>query len=580
MLRGNPDIKRFTQLIKSKLGQKQIKLLKYLWLPLFYIIPTFIVTYPLCINFFEYIPGDGGDAWQFVNYFWWFKKALFELKINPFYDTYMFYPSGVSLGTTTLTPFNVLLSIPLQFLFDLPLVYNILFILTFVLSGCTMYLLVNHLLNNKSAALVSSFIFAFAPYRLMRGFGHLNLLTTQFVPLFLYFLLKFLKIKRLRDSLLTGLSLTLVALSSVYYILQTVLVAAIIMLAYLICKKCTVKDIAKPFLLGLTSFFLTSFPFYYHSLKDWLSGTAAVGLPLWYISDNSADLLAFFSPNPFHPLFASSIYNRFTANIVEATVFIGFTCIALSIYAVVKRRTMKVLLWALIGLAFSVLSLGPELKIAGEPIFTLLYRFFVYPVLSFYIPSRFAFIYLTFLSILAGYGTLYFLRLFKHKKRVAVTTLIFCLIIFEALMIPYPLTTTDVPSFYQVMREDNTFYAILEVPISPSPVPIHRHLYYQTIHEKALVGGWVSRPPPYAIDTLHENPLIKKLIDLHEGKETYPINISESIILLKNQGVKYIIVHTGLISYIEQVEIENMLSQIPQKKFYDVEELIIYDILK
>lgn len=436
MLRGTPDFDRFTQFIKSKLGQKLIRLLKYLRLPFFYIILTFIVTYPLCVNFFKYIPGHGGDAWQFVNYFWWFKKALFDLQVNPFYDTYMFYPTGVSLGTTTLTPFNVLLSIPLQFLFNLPFVYNVLFILTFVLSGCTMYLLVNYLLKNNNAALISSIIFAFAPYRFMRGFGHLNLLTTQFIPLFLYFLLKFLKTKRPRDSLLAGLSLTLVALSSVYYILQTVLVAAIIMMAYLICKKYAVRDIAKPFLFGFSSFFLTSFPFYYHSLREWLRGTAVVGLPLWYISDNSADLLAFVSPIPFHPLLASSIYNRFTANVVEATVFIGFTCIALSIYAVVKRRTRKVLLWALIGLAFSVLFLGPELKIAGVTVFTLPYRFFVYPLLSFYIPSRFAFIYLTFLSILAGYGTLYFLRLFKYKTRIVITAFIYCLIIFEVLIIP------------------------------------------------------------------------------------------------------------------------------------------------
>jgi hypothetical protein len=562
------------------LGQNQNRWLEYLGLPLIYTVLTLIMTYPLCVNFFEYIAGGEGDAWQFVNYFWWFKKALVELHVNPFYDTYMFYPTGVSLGTTTLTPVNVFLSLPLQVLVDLPLVYNLLFLLTFVLSGCTMYMLAHYLFHDKRAALLASIVFTFSPYRFMRGLGHLNLLTTQFVPLFLYFLLKFLNTKRLRDSFLAGLTLTLVALSSVYYLLQTVIVAVIIVLAYLFTKKFTIRDIAKPFFVGFTSFFFTSFPFYYPSLNDWLSGTAAVGLPLWYVSEHSADLLAFLSPPPLHPLFASSIYTRFTANVVEATVFVGFTCMALSVYAVVKQRTAKVLLWALIGLAFSMLSLGPELKIAGVTVSTLPYRFVVYPLLSFYIPSRFAFMYLTCVSLLAGYGTLYFLRLFKQNTRVVVTTLLCGLVLFEVLMIPYPLAGTEVPSFYQGLREDQTFYAVLEVPISPSPVPIQRHLYYQTVHEKALVGGWVSRPPPYAIETLQGNPLVQKLIDLHEGRETHPINVSASIYRLTNQGVRYIIVHTELLSDSEQAEIENMLSHIPLKRFDDVEVLIVYDLWK
>jgi hypothetical protein len=87
---------------------------------------SIIFTYPVAFSSAE-IPG-GADGYQFLWILWWFKKALLSFA-NPYYSTYMFYPDGVNLAFTELTPFNSIASIPLQMLFSLVAAYNILWIL-------------------------------------------------------------------------------------------------------------------------------------------------------------------------------------------------------------------------------------------------------------------------------------------------------------------------------------------------------------------------------------------------------------------------------------------------------------------
>ena len=82
----------------------------------------------------------------------------------------------------------------------------------------------------------------------------------------------------------------------------------------------------------------------------------------------SADLLGFFIPTVFHPVFkdyVAPIYANFTSNYAENTVFVGYTVILLSLLALIKIKTLEIRFWAASTFIFFVLSLGPILHING-----------------------------------------------------------------------------------------------------------------------------------------------------------------------------------------------------------------------
>ena len=96
------------------------------------------------------------------------------------------------------------------------MIYNLLLLSGFVLSGVTMFLLVRALTGRIDAALIAGAIFALYPYR-YEHYSHLELQMTMWMPLALLGLHRTLARGRLRDGLATGLAFALQTLSSLYY---------------------------------------------------------------------------------------------------------------------------------------------------------------------------------------------------------------------------------------------------------------------------------------------------------------------------------------------------------------------------
>jgi len=66
----------------------------------------------------------------------------------------------------------------------------------------------------------------------------------------------------------------------------------------------------------------------------------------------------------------------------------------------------------------------------------------------------------------------------------------------------------DVPEFYNNISKEKEDYAIFDIPVSEATV----HLYYQTIHEKKAMSGYVSRTPYSAKETLEKKPFFRKFL--------------------------------------------------------------------
>jgi len=182
-----------------------------------YTILSTIFTYPAVI-LGNKLPADGGDAFQFLWVFWWIKEAVLSFS-NPYYTTYIYYPTGVDLVFSTITPFNSIVSIPLQFVFGLVDTYKIIWILTFILSGYGTFLLVKYLTGDTRAALISGLIFMFCPYRFVHALAHINLISTQWIPLYVLFLIKTVDETKRSNTLFAALFLFLTAISCYQYLI-------------------------------------------------------------------------------------------------------------------------------------------------------------------------------------------------------------------------------------------------------------------------------------------------------------------------------------------------------------------------
>jgi hypothetical protein len=66
----------------------------------------------------------------------------------------------------------------------------------------------------------------------------------------------------------------------------------------------------------------------------------------------------------------------------------------------------------------------------------------------------------------------------------------------EHLAVPYPLTAVREPAFYRQLAASGEAGTVLELPLA---LDRSRSLYYQTVHGRPIVGGYLSRPLAYPL---------------------------------------------------------------------------------
>ena len=222
--------------------------------------------------------------------------------------------------------------------------------------------------------------------------------------------------------------------------------------------------------------------------------------------------------HPFFGTYVSPIYNNFLGNQTEHTTFIGFIVLALSIFVVITlRKDIIVRFWIISALFFSILSMGPILKINGEtefPIFDVtiplphLLLYYLVPFLEncrttgrFFVIAALAF------AVLAGYGIS---KIFEkgQESKLIISVLIISLISLEYLFIPYPVTSSAIPDFYVNLSSDQEYYAILNLRLH-IPIMVSGGNCLFSDHGKPLVGNHHARIPSNARDFEKNTPFIR-----------------------------------------------------------------------
>jgi len=559
-----------------------------------FLILSIIFTWPVGAKFATDVPG-GGDAWQYLWNIWWVKKSLLDLHSDPFYTNYLYYPGGVTLLFDTTVILECIGALPALLLgASLTQAYNGIVLTSFILGGYGTWLLVRYLTGSGVAALVAGFAFAFCPFHIGRMLGHMNLVSIQWLPFYLWALFhaagapgseldRHFSGRRLAWAGLAG-----VFLAANFYTEFTFAIFLLLFTALYVGWRGLVDNDgeaawrrllnlgATMVVLGLVFAALVG-PLLLPTLKaqegqDWMKPPAQETLVY------SSDLLDSFIPSALHPLLggaAQQLEQRIPErNRTERAAFLGYTTIGVALLGLRRRKAL--LFWLLTASFFWVLSLGPVLHLNGYSYFskferqvtlpyTLLYQFVPgFNVMR--VPARFVVIASLALAVLVGYALA---RLgqwaasrprFRWPARLTFAfsfALVAGMIMFEFAAVPFPTVTVPTANaFYQQVSADKEQYAILELPIRD----LSDYLLLQTMHGKPIIYGKLSRQPQDPF--ISSRPLLLYLLT-DTGPYWLPQKeIAPSLRELQQQNVRYAVVHWWALTPTQAAEMRVKLHRI------------------
>jgi hypothetical protein len=538
---------------------------------------TLVLTYPLAIHLGTAIPGPYGDNWQYYWNLWWMRQFASGQVPDLFHTNYLYYPNGVSLYFDTLTIFDAFVTLPIQMVFNAIAAYNTAVLMGFAFSGWTAYLLADYVVGMSEqgearaevdiparwlAAFAAGFIFTFCPYHFAHLMGHLNLVAMEWIPLYVLFLLKATQTQRWRFVPMAGLFLALTALADWYYVMYLVMFTVLYVVVRVVTTRprfnMVMSDLVRVGLIGAV-FVVIASPILIPTLVEAMTTSYAVYPPVQTLH-HSPDLLAFFAPSPFHPIWgrmAEGWENIYHSPLAEKIVYLGYVPLVLSGIAI-WREWRRVRLWLIVAVVFFTLALGPLLHLGGQTTFTSFDTTVPLPyLLLYYLPlvpasravSRFEVMVVLSLGIMAAWGLVVAMRAARGQQllgglnvRLAIPVVALLLIGFEFLAVPYQMSAPQVPAFLAAIAAEKGDFAILDVPFS---MIRSRYLLYQTVHEKRIVGGYISRSQPYRF--VQVTPAVQQLVNLARGPDINTIalrKMGENVLGYYNVG--YVVVHKKL----------------------------------
>lgn len=430
------------------------------------------------------------------------------------FTDYINFPHGTSLLAHPLNLFNGMMGIILLKFLTLVQTHNFIIVFSFVVGGFTAFLLAFYFTRSYWGSLIAGFIFTFSNYHFAHTAGHMHLVSLEWIPLFLLLWFIFLDRPSMTLGIAVSLTLFFVLLCDYYYFFYVLIVALIIFIWHIKKNGDVFFLFKKKFVLPLSAFalgiLLSSVPFLITFVlfvaKSNILGTHDSRL-------FSLDLLAPLIPGG-HWRFAAwtqSYWANLPGNFNESSVHLGISVIFVLFYVLLKRKKIQMQslgLWSLTLMVFLILSLGPVLRIWGKEIsgFILPYSLLelIFPLFRIAgVPVRMMVIVILCASLLFAAG-------FKHmaqspsKKRYLIVLLLLVLC-FEYLPRPVIKSNVEIPQYVKVLKDLPDKKGVIDM-VSTATFA----LYFQTIHEKPLAFGYVSRIPE---NVLRKNDYLMQLLE-------------------------------------------------------------------
>lgn len=452
-------------------------------------------SWPSCTHFFTAALTDQGDGLQNLWNLWWVRQAIVKLGQSPWFTSLLHFPYGTPLYGHTLNLFNGLVALPWFAIGKLAQIYNVVLLLTFVATGLATYFLAREVTGSTSGSLLSGFIVTFSEYHFAHAEGHLQLVSFEWVPVFLLFWIRIFLQRSISAVCFSAMSLGLVLLCDYYYFLYAV-VAAVVIAPFLWREAGPSSSSEKKRIFALltvwafTTAIITS-PLLFRVLALSAEGDALQGTHPSIIY--SADLLSPFIPGG-HWRFAhltQAFWSRWSGNPHETSVYLGWSVVLLLLFLGFKRqRRIEWMPWLMLMGIFFIFALGPYLHINGRvfhgcPLpYALLER--AIPLLRISgCPVRMMSMVILGAAILSAAA---FDRLWKGGR--ALSLLWVVLLVLEYWPRPLPVTRLTVPPYVKALGSLPAGAGVIDTVSSPTWM-----LYYQTVHQKPLGLGYISRVP-------------------------------------------------------------------------------------
>lgn len=557
---------------------------------------TGLFTFPLILNLTSGLPGQLlEDRDQNLWNLWWVKESILHLR-NPFHTDYIYYPDGVSLYFHTLNPLNGLISLPIQLIFGTLSAYNFIVFFSFIMAGLGSYLLLLYLSNHPPAAFCASLIFVFAPYHMGTLKGLLQLISLEWLPFYILFLLRATRHPsskpckyRWADIAAASLCLVFITLTDWYYTMFLIGFTMVYLTWEIVVamfgkareNRRTIDfarndpletaqssspfptlnfgsfgrsgmsarrigwDVLLPAGLIGVFFLLAVSPVLLAMLRE--MSTTKYYLPdLNDTRKYSADLLAMFLPSGNSSTWGWLGRSFLTAPNLDgplvAQVFLGYLPLGFSVLGLITTR--RTWFWGVCGLVFTILALGPALRINGpQPGWWMPYALIEnLPIIQIMrSPDRFIVITMLCLAVCACFGLRWLLqRLYQFLshpgsatkrlnqfKHSLVSAGLAVVLITELLQIPYPVNPYRVSPFFEQLGQDQADYSLLELPAQAGYWSGADRMAEQTIHHKRIFDGYISRE--------YDHPFQRNTPGF---RELTALNFSQDIVLPRQDNPK------------------------------------------
>lgn len=509
-----------------------------------YLLLSVVFTYPLIFNM-DRVNGAGDPAvmvWSMA----WIQHAL--TSGAALYDANIFYPTENALAYTDLLLPSAVFTAPLYLATNNPLLsFNVVLLLTYLLSGYFVYLLARRLLGTRAyalpAALFAGGVYAVSPYR----YGHitqLNTMTTYWLPLILLFMHRYLEGgRRFRDLFLVGLFFALNALSGLYYgVFAALMMAAFYVLWSLLNREPPkLRDFAQ----GLPVFavFGTVLAILLYPYLA-LSGGEDHARSLGTVAGGSFIPAAILTSPPESWFLgwtgeAFGITHENGKPVYELTLYPGLAVMILAGYGLLARNRVPFFpaLYALLGLVIFVFSLGPAIPLGNAYVplpYYLLYEF-VPGFGNLRVPARMWAIVMLSIAVLAAFGVRALMEKLGGKKAVLVLAAISLFTAIEFVpTLPIDRFIDRGPATlepaYEYLAENAPDAVVAEIPFASAQDPFREtpRMYRSTYGWWRLVNGYASYFPEGYTGT-------------RDALNALPED--EGLAELRRLGVEYIVVH-------------------------------------
>ena len=455
-------------------------------------------TWPLAAYLSSRIAHDPGDPVLNTWLLWWNAHAV------PFtaewWDPPIFFPMRGALALSEHLAGIGLFSTPVQWLGgSAVLAYNIALLLSYALSGLFAYLLVLRLTGSPLAGLCGGMAFAFAPYRAGQ-LAHLQVLTSQWLPLQLLGLHAYAGTGRRRWLVVFGAAWLIQGLSNGYYLLFTPVLIALWLAWFIDWRRCWRRGAA---IIGVwigCSLPMVPALLAYSAVHRSLGLTRTRGEievfsahPWSFL--NPPHLLAFWPPRAV-PTEEDYLFPGVTAvALLLAAAAIGGWHLSRKGASHLFERTL--LFYVLATVVIAVLTFGPGAPDAGGIAWLRPYRWLMLlPGFdSLRVPARFAMLSTLCLSVAGGIA---FARLepARRTSRVVFAAAVFSGLAIDGWMEPLPLIP---PPGRVILPDLPRGAAVLELPPNEQLVSVTA-MYRGVFHGRPLINGYSGHTPPhYAI---------------------------------------------------------------------------------